>query len=228
MITKPFFETLQNETSKDRACFLTIPLVEAAIQGNISLASYLQYLEQAYHHVKHTCPLLATSLSHCDRLDAKYREALFEYIEEERGHEEWILQDISDLGGDADAVRSGNGDDPVRIMIGYAYFAVERVSPYAMLGMVYVLEGMSVAVAQRAATGIANALGSDGRTGFSYLKSHGSLDQDHIRFFERLVNQVATTSNSEHIIDTSRIMYGLFGDVLRRVGDHTLELEHVA
>jgi len=229
MSSNSFYDRLRESTATERESFLRVPLIKAAISGCIDRPLYLAYLEQAYHHVKHTCPLLAASLARCGPHDTRLQTALFEYIEEERGHDDWILQDIADLGGDAGAVHSGESDDPVRVMVGYAYYAIERLSPYSMLGMVHVLEGMSVELAHRAATGIAGAIGGDETKGFSYLKSHGCLDLEHVRFFEELVDEIATPENASHIVDTARIMYRLFGDMFQRIGErHGVCIGHAA
>ena len=215
MESKTFYQRLLIDTQLAREQFLQIPIIVSALNCGVSRELYLCYLAQAYHHVRHTCPLLAAALARCSKDDDDYRDALFAYIEEERGHEQWILNDIAALGGDADKVRAGEGDDAVRVMVGYAYHVIERVSPYAFLGMVHVLEGMSVALAEHAASSIGAALPEGTAKGFSYLTSHGALDQEHVAFFERLVNGLHRVEQQQAIIDTARIMYGLFGNVFR-------------
>jgi len=227
MTATPFFNRLQTETVLERAAFQSLPLIQAAIAGRVDRPLYLAYLEQAYHHVRHTCPLMGAALSRCGQGDARYREALIEYLDEEKGHERWILEDIAALGGDAGDVEAGDGNAATRIMVGYAYYAIDRISPYALLGMVHVLEGMSVALAEKAAGGIAQSIGaSAGTEGFSYLMSHGALDQDHVGFFEDLVNGIDDTRAQAVIVDTARIMYRLFGDVFRSL--ETAEVRHAA
>ncbi len=222
-MTSPFlYDRLVAETAPDRAAFQQIPVIRDAIQGRVDLSLYLRYLEQAYHHVRHTCPLMGAALSRCGSSDDRYSKALLDYLEEERGHEQWILDDIAALGGDPDRVAAGDGNAATRIMVGYAYYAIDRISPYALLGMVHVLEGMSVALADSAAKGIAVSIGkatlveeADTMTpGFSYLRSHGGLDRDHVRFFEQLVNGLPHEAEP-FVIDTARLMYRLFGDVFR-------------
>jgi len=58
---------------------------------------------------------------------------------------------------------------------------IARINPVSMLDMVFVLEGTSVALASRAAGSLAQALRLPPEA-FTYLTSHGSLDQEHIRF----------------------------------------------
>ena len=105
-----FYEQLVAETADSRDAFLSIPLVRATIRNGASRSLYLDFLTEAYHHVRHTFPLLALAASRT--ADERYQDALVEYMEEERGHEKWILNDIRALGGDPDTVRDGQGGPP--------------------------------------------------------------------------------------------------------------------
>lgn len=209
-----FYEKLQAETALDREAFLTIPLVQASVQKGASRELYVDFLTQAYHHVKHTFPLLA--LASARTQDEAYQDALVEYMEEERGHEKWILDDIRAFGGDAEAVRTGAPGQACQIMVGYTYYAIEWISPYAMLGSVHVLEGISTMLADRAADAIKTSLSAPGEAGFSYLRSHGALDIKHVAFFKQLVDGVSPEAHPV-ITSTSKIIYRLYGDIFREL-----------
>ena len=217
-----FYTDLMTQTEDSRNRFLAIPIIRQTLEEGVSMDLYVAYLMQAYHHVKHTCNLLALAASRCGTEDRPYQDALFDYIDEEKGHDLWILDDISALGGDAERVRAGEPEIPCAVMIGYAYYAIEHISPYSLLGMVHVLEGMSVALAQSAATSIAGALDrpiNDG--GFQYLTSHGALDQDHVAFFEKLVKGINNQQHQQAIISTANVMYELFGGIFDALGRFT-------
>lgn len=220
-----FYDRLMTETARDREAFLAIPLVQRAARSGASQALYLDFLTQAYHHVKHTFPLLALAASRTT--DERYQDALIEYMEEERGHEKWILDDIRALGGNAEAVRDGVPGTACRIMVGYSYYAIEHVSPYAMLGSVHVLEGMSVLLADRVADAMRSSLGLEGELGFSYLRSHGSLDKEHVALFRSLVDGFDEPPTQLIIIDHTRLFYRLYGDIFRDL-DAGAELSHAA
>jgi len=216
----PFYDRLMSETATDRDAFLAIPLVQHTLKtGGASRALYLSFLGEAYHHVKHTFPLLALAASLTR--DERYQDALCEYMEEERGHEKWILNDIGALGGDADAVRDGEPGMACRIMVGYAYYAIERVSPYAILGSVHVLEGLSVLLADRLADIVKQSLGVTDDSGFSYLRSHGSLDMEHAAFFKDLVDGFEDPQTQRVIVEHSKIFYRLYGGIFHDLGAQT-------
>lgn len=220
-----FYERLLVETSDSRDAFLSIPLVGTTLRNGASRSLYLEFLTQAYHHVKHTFPLLALAASRTS--DERYQDALVEYMEEERGHEKWILNDIRFLGGDPDAVRDGRGGTACRIMVGYAYYAIEHVSPYAFLGSAHVLEGMSVLLADKVADAMKGSLGLENDTGFTYLRTHGSLDTEHVAFFRTLVDGFDDPETRRIIVDNAKIFYRLYGAIFHDLGAHA-ELSNAA
>lgn len=211
-----FYQQLVAQTADSRDAFLAIPLVRSTIRNGASRSLYLDFLTEAYHHVKHTFPLLALAASRTS--DERYQDALVEYMEEERGHEKWILDDIRALGGDPDTVRGGQGGQPCRIMVGYAYYAIEHVSPYAFLGSVHVLEGISVLLADKLADAMKASLGLESDTGFSYLRTHGSLDSEHVAFFRTLVDGFDDPDTQRIIIDHAAIFYRLYGSIFHDLG----------
>jgi hypothetical protein len=107
---------------------------------------------------------------------------------------------------------------PCQIMVGYAYYAIERISPYAFLGSVHVLEGMSVLLADKLADALKKSLGLESDTGFSYLRTHGSLDTDHVAFFRSLVDGFENPETQSIIITNARIFYRLYGAIFHELG----------
>lgn len=210
-----FYETLVDATTPDRKAFMAIPLIRRAVSDGVGSPLYLAFLASAYNHVRHTVPLLEAALAKCGPSDAALAAGLREYIAEEAGHDEWILEDIAALGGDAEAVRNARPPLPVRAMVAYAYRLIEEDGPYALLGMVHVLEGMSVALADKAAAAIRDSLGRSGGAGFSYLTSHGSLDIEHVKGYADLLAAVDTPERRVTVIAAAGDFYRLYGDVFR-------------
>jgi pyrroloquinoline quinone (PQQ) biosynthesis protein C len=222
------FERLFEETAEERERFLAIPLVKYAAATGGTREMYLAFLTEAYHHVKHTFPLL--SLAAARTRDEQYQSALFIYMNEERGHDKWILDDIRAIGGDADAIERGNGGIPCQVMVGYAYYCIEWISPYAFLGMVHVLEGLSVMLAHSVAKSVQKSLGAGGSAdGFSYLQSHGTLDVEHTALFRKLVDSFEDRATQDVIIDAARVMYRLYGAIFEDLGERFLgKITHAA
>jgi pyrroloquinoline quinone (PQQ) biosynthesis protein C len=209
-----FFTQLQSATEADRQEFLAIPVIRQTLAGTVTLETYIAFLGEAYHHVKHTVPLLMSCGGRLPERLGWLRTAVAEYIAEELGHEEWILNDIKASGGDKQAVRSGRPGMATELMVAYAYDTIARNNPAGFFGMVFVLEGTSIALATRAAEITRSALGLPAEA-FSYLQSHGSLDLEHMKFFERLMNRIDDEHDWQSIIHAAKVFYRLYGDIFR-------------
>jgi pyrroloquinoline quinone (PQQ) biosynthesis protein C len=213
-----FYDELLIATEVERNTLLSLPLIKLGATGQISHDAYVGFLTEAYHHVKHTVPLLMNCGA---RLPERYewlREAIAEYIEEETGHQEWILNDIKACGADGEAVRRGKAKQPAELMVAYAYDMVNRVNPVGFFGMVLVLEGTSVQVATVAADAIKNSLGLNAKA-MTYLTSHGALDVGHTDFYESLMNKVDDAQDQAMIVHAAKVFYKLYADIFRELAD---------
>jgi len=213
-----FFQTLQARTEAERGQLLAAPIIGRALAGKITLPEYAAFLEQAYHHVRHTVPLLMAAGARLPERHGWLRSAVAEYIEEEIGHEEWILNDLAACGFDREAVRRGRPSIPTELMVSYAYDMIERVNPLGFFGMVHVLEGTSINIADNAANTIRQTL-SLPKKAFSYLYSHGALDLEHVAFFENLMNRIEDPADQQQIVHAARVFYRLYGDIFRSLDD---------
>jgi pyrroloquinoline quinone (PQQ) biosynthesis protein C len=209
-----FSEELQERTALDRAALVSAPIIQGTLRGEVSVESYRAFLTEAYHHVRHTVPLLQACRARLPSRLAWMEPALDEYIEEEAGHDEWILADIAACGGDAEAVRRGSPSLPTELMVAYAYDGIARGNPIGFLGMVHVLEGTSVALALLAADRIQGNLGLPA-SAFSYLRSHGTLDQEHTRHLARLLDTLDDARDRAAVTHAAKMFYKLYGDVFR-------------
>jgi len=208
------YTRLQNDTIADRASLLATPIIEGCLRGEVSLPSYVAFLREAYHHVSHTVPLLrACKQALPDRL-RWLDSALDEYIAEEAGHDEWILDDLRACGDDAEAVRHGQPGHATEVMVAYAYDGIARRNPLSFFGMVHVLEGTSVSLALMAADAIQKPLQLP-NAAFSYLRSHGTLDLQHTAHFEVLMNQIDDPRDQADIVHAARAFFRLYADVFR-------------
>jgi pyrroloquinoline quinone (PQQ) biosynthesis protein C len=209
-----FFQRLVSETQTHRQSLLSAPIIQAALNGTVTRESYLAFLQEAYHHVKHTVPLLHATR---EALPAHHQwliEPLNEYIEEETGHEAWILDDIVACGGDRSQAQHSQPAAATELMVAYAYDTIARGNPLGFFGMVHVLEGTSVSLALMAADAIQSAL-SLPDAAFSYLRSHGTLDLEHTDHFESLMGHMDRADDQAAIVHAAQMFYRLYGDVFR-------------
>jgi len=213
-----FFSHIETMTEMDRAYLNAAPIIQNCMAGRVTLLDYGAFLSQAYQHVRHTVPLLmATGARLPIRLEWLRREVAT-YIDEELGHEEWILNDLAACGFDADRIRESEPGRAVDVMVAYAYDTAMRRNPVGFFGMVYVLETTSVAVADQAAQAVSTALSLPANA-FTYLRTHGALDQDHTKQLRRILNELKEAEDRAAVVRTAKTMYRLYADVFRTLDD---------
>jgi len=216
-----FHAQLTAATRDEQEALFRIPFVRAAVEGALTREQYVAFLAQAYHHVRHTVPLLLSAGAFLPERLAWMRPAIAHYVEEESGHEEWILDDIRESGGDADRVVAAGPDLPCEVLVAYAYDVARRGNAAGFFGMVHVLEGASVRGATAAAAALQRSLGLPAAA-FTYLTTHGDLDRDHVRFFADLMDRVEDPGDRRRILHTSRVFFRLYGDVFRALEPRAL------
>jgi long-chain acyl-CoA synthetase len=208
------YQRLLTETTTEREYLLSAPIITRCFKGDVTVSDYAAFLTQAFHHVKHTVPLLMSVGAKLPESKEWLREAVAEYIEEELGHQEWILNDIEHCGFDKEAARKSPPAFATDLMVAYAYDMVNRVNPLGFFGMVHVLEGTSIAMADNAAQNIQQALGLPTKS-FSYLRSHGALDIEHVKFFEGLMEKITDEKEQDLIVDCAKKFFKLYADIFR-------------
>lgn len=205
------YEKILEQTATEREAFSNLPLIRYILSDGMPREAYLEFLEQLYHVVWHFCPAMAAAASHCGDDRKTLRYALYHQIDEEKGHEEWVLNDIVAMGGDPELIKSRLAAPQIQAMIGYNYYSAEHLNPTSILGMLHVLEQIAADFAVPAATNIAKAIGVPGPDGFTFLQSHGEMDLDHVEDFKVLVETITDPVDQQAIIDASKVNYAMFG-----------------
>jgi len=210
------FQSLVDSTAAGRRALHGLPVLTDLAEGRFTVESYQAFLINAYHHVRHTVPLMMACGARLPERLSWMQGALVEYIKEETGHEQWILNDLAATGADPARVRRSVPSFEAELLVAYVYDFIQRRNPVGFFGMVYVLEGTSTALATGAADLIQSHL-KLGNHAFSYLRSHGELDREHITFFERLIDQITDPADLDDIVHVARRVFHLYGQVLDSV-----------
>jgi pyrroloquinoline quinone (PQQ) biosynthesis protein C len=213
-LTSAFRDRLRDATAADREYLLAAPVIGQALAGRITRERYVAFLTQAWQHVRHTVPLLMAVGARLPDRHAGLRTDLLHYLEEETGHDDWILNDIQAAGGDRAAAAVSLPNVETDAMVAYAWDTVDRRNPIGFFGMVYVLEGTSVALAVQAADRIEKSLGLP-KHAFTYLRSHGTLDVEHIEHLGGILDGLNDPADQQAVIQCARAMFWLYGNVFR-------------
>src|SRR5258708_27367992 len=182
------------------------------INHGLTLVEYRGFIHVLYHIVWHFCPVMSAAAARCDDRFRDVRYDLYERIEEEKGHDSWVLEYIEALGGDVRAVRETPPSPPAQAMIAFNYYASDRVHPCSVLGMLYMLEVVSSVYGGRVSDSIARTLGRNvDAGGFRFLSSHATMDVEHMAKLNRLLKTIDDPDAQECIVNSTRVNFYQFG-----------------
>jgi len=210
-----FFIDLVEATDVPRRELENLPRVQSMIHEGLDVERYRVFLHELYHIVWHFCPIMAAAASRCDDRFSELRVDLYDRLADEKGHEEWVLEDIEAVGGDVRAAREFSPPSaPTQALIGYNYYGAERLHPCSVLGMVYALEVVSSVYGGKVADSIARAQGREvDKGGFKFLSSHATMDVDHMAQLSRLMKRIVDPAAQKAIIDSTRVNFYQLGQI---------------
>lgn len=209
-----FYEELVRSSARAREHLLSAPAIRHALLGGVSRELYVAFLTQAYHHVRHTVPLMMAMGSRLPPRLGWLQRHVVQYIEEEQGHEVWILNDLEAAGGHRASAMQSTPSPATDAMVAYAFDVTMRRNPVGFFGMVHVLEGTSVAIALHAADRIQAGLGLPDQA-FTYLRTHGQVDREHLDQLRSIVDRFDDPEDRAAVLQCARAIYWLYGEMFR-------------
>lgn len=209
------YDQLLQATEAEQLDLLAAPIISDVVSGDVDLHMYQAFLTNAYHHVRYTVPLMMATASRIHPSQSQLINVFKEYIDEEFGHEKWILNDLQACGADPELIATSEPNFATEVMLAYIRDYITTVNPLGFLGMVHVLEGTSTSLATSTADLIQQALQLPDQA-FSYLRSHGALDIEHVDFFKNVL-ETLSAADMDHVVHVAKRAYVLYGNVLRSV-----------
>lgn len=207
-----FFISLVEMTDASRRELEALPEIHSMMHHGLPLAQYKALLHDFYHIVWHFCPIMAAAVSRLSDRFRQVRYELYERIEEEKGHETWVLEDIEALGGDVAGAKTHPPSAPVQGMIAFNYYGAERLHPCSVLGMLYMLEVVASVYGGKVSESIAAAIGRDVQAGgFRFLSSHASMDVEHMAKLNVLLKTITDSEAQAAIVNSTRVNFFHFG-----------------
>jgi len=210
------FDQLKNESIAVLEHYATLPFIVAVRSGTVTAERYKQFLNDLYHVVWHFCPTMAAGASRCTDDYSAVRYALYEHIEDEKGHELWVLDDCRDVGGEefAQQVAKGLPRPEVQAMNAFNYHAAERQHGSSAFAMVFALEMISQRLGGQVGKGIAKALKLEEGKGTKFLSSHGPLDEGHLVEISTAINSISDPRVANQMSNAVMVNYRLFAAML--------------
>lgn len=205
-----FFPELVVRTDESRRAFETHPVVMDAVARGLDVERYRRLLLELYHVVWHFNPVCAAAAS---RLDDRFRDVryfLYEHMHEERGHEQWVLNDLDAVGVPAAQALAHAPTPWTLALVGYNYWAADRRHPCSALGMLYALEVIASVYGGPFASAIKESLLLDGDRGVSFIGSHATMDAQHMAELRGVLNLVDDAAAQEAIVESVQLNFHHF------------------
>jgi Iron-containing redox enzyme len=143
---------------------------------------YPAYLRTSHWIIRASIPLMETALERAqataaeDPVAAGLAEYLDHHVDEELGHDEWLLEDLAVLGVPRADVLAEPPSAAVASLVGAPYYWILHYHPVAVLGYIALLEGYPPTIAE---VDLLMKRTGYGRDAFRTLIRHAELDPLH-------------------------------------------------
>lgn len=215
--TLPFFIDLVARTDEARRAFETNSKVLDIVANGLTVERYRKLMLELYHVVWHFNPSCAAAASRVSDQHKQVRYFLYDHMQEEKGHEEWVLNDLVVVGVDN---RSALEYRPSNLLLGfngYNYWSAERRHPLSILGMLYALEVIASVYGGPMTAAIKDSLLLEGDRGISFISSHATLDAEHMADLRLVLNTIQDDAAKEAIIESVCFNFEQFGKILEAI-----------
>jgi hypothetical protein len=167
---------------------------------------YPEYMFSVHSVIRTTVPLMEAAierskvLTPTDPLAAAVGAYLEKHVEEERHHDDWLLEDLEVLGLDRTAALRRVPTAAVAALAGSQYYWVLHYHPVALLGYFAFMEGFPPTPEL-----IEDLVARTGhpRAAFRTLAMHGELDPGHREEIDRVIDSLPLAAEHEAVLGLS-------------------------
>ena len=213
----PFFVDLVARTDEARREFETNSKVLDIVANGLTVERYRKLLLELYHVVWHFNPVCAAAASRIGDQHKQVRFFLYDHMNEEKGHEEWVLNDLAVMGVEAPAAIQHKASVHMLALNGYNYWAADRLHPCSALGMLYALEVIASVYGGPISAAISESLMLQDDRGISFISSHATLDAEHMADLRVVLNTLKDDEAKASVIDSTTFNFHHFTRVLEAV-----------
>lgn len=213
----PFFLELITATDEDRRGFETNPTIVESVANGMSLERYQHLLLELYHVVWHFNPVSAAATSRLGDDHKQVRYFLYQHMQEEKGHEDWVLADLREMGVDEKTALAYKPSANTLALNGYNYYAADRQHPASVLGMLYALEVIASVYGGPFTAAIKEALFLQDERGTSFIGSHATLDAEHIAELKEVLDTITDEKAKAAIIESVKVNFHHFTKIMEAV-----------
>jgi pyrroloquinoline quinone (PQQ) biosynthesis protein C len=217
MKSMKFFLDLVTRTDEARRAFENHPALMEAVADGMSLQRYRRLLLELYHVVWHFNPVCAAAASRIPDTHRGVRYFLYEHMQEEKGHEEWVLNDLLAVGVAREASLAHQPEPHTLALVGYNHWAADRRHPCSVLGMLYALEVIASVYGGPFASALKERLLLEDDRGVSFINSHATLDAEHMAQLREILNLLDDDASRDAVVESALVNFHHFTRILEAV-----------
>lgn len=177
-------------------------------------AAYASWCAQTYYYVCHSTRLLAVSAGRIPLANDEIYNRYIRHLSEEKGHEKLALRDLEKLG---QSIQEFPEQANTAAFYQTQYYYIERVSPYALLGYILILEGLSAKYGPEC---YERTRAAHGKEATMFWKVHAEEDPGHIDQALAVIQKLDGDALGAILrnLQDSRVRYGELLDNAARAG----------
>ncbi|MBT2377326.1 iron-containing redox enzyme family protein [Streptomyces sp. ISL-111] len=171
------------------------------------LPRYRSYLCTMHAVIRASVPLMELALRRTavrpgDPLSEPLAAYLAEHIQEEAGHDTWLLEDLLAAGAAPEDALGPLPPPDVATLVGPPYYWIEHHHPVALLGYIAVLEGYAPAPGLTDRVGRLTGLPA---AALRTVREHAALDTHHLDELYALLDRLPLTRDQEAAVAVSAL-----------------------
>jgi pyrroloquinoline quinone (PQQ) biosynthesis protein C len=204
-----FFAELVVATDESRRAFETNAVILESVANGLPLARYRALLLELSQVVWHFNPICAAAASRLTDQHRALRYFLYDHMQEESGHEQWVVNDLRAIGASSEQLETHVVSPFTLAMNGYNYCTVDRGHPVSVLGMLYTFEVIASVYGGPFASAVKEALLLDGDTGVTFINSHATMDVKHMVELRKILDTVEDGAAKAAVCESTRVNFHL-------------------
>ena len=213
----PFFVDLVSRTDEARRGFESNSKVLDIVANGLPLERYRNLLLELYHVVWHFNPVCAAAASRVGDAHKQVRYFLYDHMNEEKGHEEWVINDLDAMGVKVEQALAYQPSQYLLALNGYNYWSADRRHPCSVLGMMYTLEVVASVYGGPMTAAITDSLLLQGDRGISFISSHATMDAEHMAELRVILNTLHDDGVKDAIVESAIFNFHQFTRVMEAI-----------
>jgi pyrroloquinoline quinone (PQQ) biosynthesis protein C len=198
-----------------REAFDAHPVFLALQNGTFNRSSYLSYLRETFHLIRHTTSTFARAVSHVPDEQRAFRGWLLDQAVDEHSHDLLCITDIEALGEEPVTFLSAHPRRGAWGLITQCYYLAEH-NPVALLGYLLTTESIGASYAAKYADLLTSPLYDYKSNQVTFLRAHGGFDVKHFEEVKKFMDALeAGDSLRDTILAARRFTIMYYSQMLR-------------